>query len=1095
MRRIVVRDLVTNLTRLASAPALGPIALGDAHAGSPGVADGPSGAPAISTDGRFIAFHSDATNLTPGDTNGVSDVFLFDLASGATALLSVNTLGQVGDGNSLNPDLNDDGSFVAFESDATNLVPGDLNGSRDVFGYSRADGSLGRVTAPMDDAPAKNPTGYGMVAVRGGGGGEDPTYLGTAVGETHSGFNGGNIFTGSACALRPVCDMPMGDVVDAPVGETVSVPLRGTSPCSGERLTFTLLSALPSGATLSPPMPFTGLAGEPVESTLVWTPTLAQRGDYDVDFMVTDSRGRASTCTLLVRVGGCPPPPFCTINPPGPFTIAAGQTLTFSVTGQIECPDNIVTLSLTTPLPSGATLTPPLPLNGAPNQPVTTTFSWRPRLNQLGMVTVGFQVQDLTGGLSNCSAQINVVPPSCLDDPECSFSQTSPVQTVPGGQVQFTLTGTRCPGEPVTVAALALPDGAITNPSLPFTFAPAAAATVLVTWTPTAEDQGVFPFTFRVTDSLDRTSQCSLSVNVNPCAAAPLCVGLPEGPFNILVDQKLTFQVLASTGCPGASLTLVAEALPPGATTTPPLPIAGGADQDLATTFSWTPTVSQLGDFTARFRVTDNTGRTSTCSFAMRVELCDRAPTLTIVPPGPFVVAAGDLVAFLVTGATDCPATGLMLSSGPTPPGSTLTPPLPTIAPPGFDAVSHFGWIPTESDVGDYTVGFTVLDSNGRSATGSVEIRVLVPCREEEVNDTLQQANLIDADCVYFDGKLEKFDAITCEPDTFLVLFNKDGQIINRDDNGSNKGNGWASGLFGLKRYNKSSPRPPGNGGDGIVSNDDGTFSVRVGVTGRADGLDGNLNGYFQNAPHGQRGPFRLEVAARNAAGALLSPAVLPGGEIVANPMVYTDEFLTGAEAFRINYTLPIGAITIDVCLDNSLGSAPVCKDIDFFTIFNMVPLCDYCITQVAGLDCECRPTDTLVGWFDKLGDLIAFSDDGGPIEGYAELCLVADVNGRAHIAVTGTGDENFDGLADAGSPGRAPAECPEPPPGHGVCGCYTFCIMVLDPHGASQSDAPAPGRPAPPESAWRGDLNLDGAIDTIDLGRLLGLMEGSAAR
>jgi Tol biopolymer transport system component len=90
------------------------------------------GAPSISADGRFVAFASDATNLVTGDANGARDVFVRDLVSGTTVLASNGTSGP-GDAPSGEPRLSADGRRVTFSSEATNLVPLDGNVLRDVF--------------------------------------------------------------------------------------------------------------------------------------------------------------------------------------------------------------------------------------------------------------------------------------------------------------------------------------------------------------------------------------------------------------------------------------------------------------------------------------------------------------------------------------------------------------------------------------------------------------------------------------------------------------------------------------------------------------------------------------------------------------------------------------------------------------------------------------------------------------------------------------------------------------------------------------------------------------------------------------------------
>lgn len=114
--------------------------------------DGPAfGSPAISADGRFVAFRSEATTVVPGDTNKVADVFVRDMSSGVTTRVSVAADGTQGDrlvhhGIALSAD----GRYVVFPSAATNLVPGDTNGSVDMFVKDTATGSIERVNVAAD---------------------------------------------------------------------------------------------------------------------------------------------------------------------------------------------------------------------------------------------------------------------------------------------------------------------------------------------------------------------------------------------------------------------------------------------------------------------------------------------------------------------------------------------------------------------------------------------------------------------------------------------------------------------------------------------------------------------------------------------------------------------------------------------------------------------------------------------------------------------------------------------------------------------------------------------------------------------------------
>src|SRR6266446_5737670 len=102
--------------------------------------------PALSADGRFVAFQSDATNLVAGDTNGATDVFVHDRQTGTTERVSVASGGTQGNGFSAGPALSADGRFVAFHDTATNLVAGDTNGASDVFVHDRQTGTPERVS-------------------------------------------------------------------------------------------------------------------------------------------------------------------------------------------------------------------------------------------------------------------------------------------------------------------------------------------------------------------------------------------------------------------------------------------------------------------------------------------------------------------------------------------------------------------------------------------------------------------------------------------------------------------------------------------------------------------------------------------------------------------------------------------------------------------------------------------------------------------------------------------------------------------------------------------------------------------------------------
>lgn len=118
--------------------------------------------PTISADGNVVAFHSDAGDLVPGDTNEWVDTFVHDRITGQTTRVSVNSNGGEGNRDSYGstpPALSADGRFVAFVSEATNLVAGDTNGTWDIFVRDRQTGQTTRVSVDSSGIEAEASTG------------------------------------------------------------------------------------------------------------------------------------------------------------------------------------------------------------------------------------------------------------------------------------------------------------------------------------------------------------------------------------------------------------------------------------------------------------------------------------------------------------------------------------------------------------------------------------------------------------------------------------------------------------------------------------------------------------------------------------------------------------------------------------------------------------------------------------------------------------------------------------------------------------------------------------------------------------------------
>ena len=133
---VFVRDRDLNTTELISAN----------PAGDPG--DDDSIQAVISGDGQFVAFRSRATDLVAGDTNQRWDIFVRDRAAGSTERVSVSSTGVEANHHSTDPDISDNGRYVVFRSLAANLVASDSNNRADVFVHDRTTGQTAIVSRP-----------------------------------------------------------------------------------------------------------------------------------------------------------------------------------------------------------------------------------------------------------------------------------------------------------------------------------------------------------------------------------------------------------------------------------------------------------------------------------------------------------------------------------------------------------------------------------------------------------------------------------------------------------------------------------------------------------------------------------------------------------------------------------------------------------------------------------------------------------------------------------------------------------------------------------------------------------------------------------
>ncbi|HEV8112566.1 MAG TPA: calcium-binding protein [Planctomycetota bacterium] len=177
------------------------------------VGNGASGAPSISADGTYVAFESAATNLVPGDTNGIQDIFVRNRVLHTIERVSVDTSGVQGNARSAWPSISGDGRFVAFESDSDNLVGGDTNQNTDIFVRDRDATGFSSMCHPGLDGvqacPCSNP----------------PTTIGRGC--NNSSATGGALLTASGAAYLTADRLVFTTFAEKPTA--FSIVLQGTT--------------------------------------------------------------------------------------------------------------------------------------------------------------------------------------------------------------------------------------------------------------------------------------------------------------------------------------------------------------------------------------------------------------------------------------------------------------------------------------------------------------------------------------------------------------------------------------------------------------------------------------------------------------------------------------------------------------------------------------------------------------------------------------------------------------------------------------------------------------------------------------------------
>lgn len=557
----------------------------------------------ISSDGAYVAFASDATNLVAGDTNSQRDVFLRHLAGSTTIRVSVVTGGaEATGGASRQPSISSDGAFVAFASDATNLVAGDTNAVSDVFVYDRAAATTSRVSVSSAGAEGTDPTSNTTTGSKLGS--FNPAISSTgryvafvsldnnlAPGDTFGRYLAGG--SGNGALNVYVHDRDVSSSGTFGTGGNIATRIASvnrfgyqtvaanTSQSTAAADIYPAISA--DGRWIAVPSDAEGSNGLIHNATNLLSPD----GNGARDVVLVDRRinqlpGNATLPTVSITSPGSGSTSLVNTT----ITISASATTTVGVISTVQFYVNGATVGSSSVFPYTAT--------------------WRP--TAVGTYTLSALATDSLGNIgasTNVSVTINASPSVAITSPvggtlvpvgsataiSASASASTPGATI--ASVQFYANGT----------AIGAAD----------TTAPFSAS-----WTPAAS--GTFSLTATATDSAG-VQATSTAVSVSAGVAPSGSIVSPANGATISVNATQTVLATASssTGVV-ASVQFFANG------------VSLGTDSVFPFTATWTPTTP--GTYSLTAVATDNVGNTTTSSAnSVTVSATAVTPTIAITSP------------------------------------------------------------------------------------------------------------------------------------------------------------------------------------------------------------------------------------------------------------------------------------------------------------------------------------------------------------------------------------------------------------------------------------------------------------------------------
>jgi tricorn protease-like protein len=690
--------------------------------------------PSISAEGRYVSFYSFATNLVSGDTNGTGDIYVHDRQTGQTTRVSIASDGTQGNGESLRPILSADGRFVAFSSNSSNLVPGDTNGTNDVFLHDRQTGETTRLSVASGGGEANFGGGTDFALS------QDARYLAFSSGAT-------NLVAGDTNAVNDIF------VHDRQTGLTTQISVATNGGQSNGRSYLPALSAdgryvaftsdasnlvaddtngssdvfvhdRQTGATVRVSIASDASQGNSFSSS----PSLSADARYvtftssSTNFTVGDTNGipdvfvhdRQTGATVRVNVAS--DGTQADRHSQNPSLSADGRHVAFSslatnLAGTDTNDHNDVFIV------GGASVTPTtidIPSEGGsrtvnvsfayPGTPWTaaTTDSWitiSPPAGGSANGTVTFTVAPNTGaartGTLTVALQTVTVNQAASTAPVAHSSSlpTTPEDTSFTG----TLTATDPNGDPITFSLVSL----TTHGTVVLT----DVATGAFSYTPASNFHGLDDFTFQATAGGEVSNVARIVITVTPVNDTPVAVG---GTLATVEDVS-EFEQLQAADVDGDPLTFSVVTPPAHGTVTIITPSLG--------VFRYTPALNYHGPDSFTFRASDGGTVSNVATVSVTVAPVNDAPIASSV-----VVSTQEAVAANGTlPATDVDGDALTFTVVTPPTRGTLT---------ITNAVTGaFTYVPNAGARGYDTFTFAAADSAGASstATGMVFVTGALP--------------------------------------------------------------------------------------------------------------------------------------------------------------------------------------------------------------------------------------------------------------------------------------------------------------------------------------------------------------------------------